>query len=132
MDKLGERLRDDAASIDAEISAELDHRIQASLQGVAPERARPSSQPARPYSFWWASSLTGIAAAIAVIAIINLERPGPEPVANNPVQQLVMPGIDLKAETAMLTSPLEQELKALQSDLKKAEQAVREDIDLDF
>ncbi len=135
MDKLGERLRDDAASIDAEISAELDHRIQASLQGVAPERARPVSQPARPYSFWWASSLTGIAAAIAVIAIINLERPAPEPIAGNSVKPLVsvqppvMPGIDLKAEAAMLTSPLQQELEALQSDLEKAEQAVRENVE---
>ncbi len=138
MDKLGERLRDDAASIDAEISAELDHRIQASLRGVAPERAQPASQSPRPYSFWWASSLTGIAAAIAVIAIINLERSGPEPSAGNSVkplvtvQPLVMPGIDLKAEAAMLTNPLQQELEALQSDLKKAEQAVREDVELSF
>ncbi len=138
MDKLGERLRDDAASLDAEISAELDHRIQASLRGVAPERAQPASQSPRSYSLWWASSLTGIAAAIAVIAIINLERSGPEPSAGNSVkplvtvQPLVMPGIDLKAEAAMLTNPLQQELEALQSDLKKAEQAVREDVELSF
>ncbi len=132
MDKLDKRLRDDAASIDAEISAELDHRIQASLQGVLPERTRPAARPARPYSFWWASSLTGIAAAIAVITIINLERPGPEPVANNPVQPLMLPTINLKVEAAMLTSPLQQELEDLQSDLKKAEQAVRETVDLSF
>jgi hypothetical protein len=132
MDKLGKRLRDDAASIDAEISAELDYRIRASLHGVEPERARPASQPARPYSRRWASSLTGIAAAIAVIAIINLERPGPEPIVSNPVQPLVLPIINLKVEAAMLTSPLQQELEALQSDLRKAEQAVREDVDLSF
>jgi hypothetical protein len=132
MDKLGKRLRDDAASIDAEISAELDHRIRASLQGIEPERAGPASRPARPYFFWWASSLTGIAAAIAVIAIINLERPRPEPIVSNPVQPLVLPIINLKAEAAMLTSPLQQELEALQSDLRKAEQAVREEVDLSF
>jgi hypothetical protein len=40
-----------------------------------------------------------------------------------------MPGIDLKAEAAMLTSPLQQELEALQSDLEKAEQAVRENVE---
>lgn len=132
MDKLAKRLRDDAASIDAEISAELDHRIQASLQGIEPARARPASQQARPYSRWLASSLTGIAAAIAVIAIINLERAGPEPIASNPVQPLVLPIINLKVEAAMLTSPLQQELEDLQSDLRKAEQAVREDIEISF
>ncbi len=132
MDKLGRRLRDDAARLDAEISAELDHRIQASLQGVAPERARPASQPARPYSRRWASSLTGIAAAIAVIAIINLERPEPAPIADNFVRPLVIPTINLKAEAAMLTRPLQRELEDLQSDLKKAEQALREDVDLSF
>ncbi len=132
MDKLAKRLRDDAASIDAKISAELDHRIQASLQGIEPERTRPASRPARRYSRWWASSLTGIAAAIAVIAIINLERPGPEPIVSNPVQPLVLPIINLKVEAAMLTSPLQQELEDLQSDLRKAEQAVREDIEISF
>jgi hypothetical protein len=67
-----------------------------------------------------------------VIAIINLERPGPEPIVSNPVQPLVLPIINLKVEAAMLTSPLQQELEALQSDLRKAEQAVREDVDLSF
>lgn len=132
MDKLGKRLRDDAASIEAEISAGLDRRIQASLQNVAPERARPASQRSRPYSFWWASSLTGIAAAIAVIAVINLERPEPTPIAGNTVQPFVIPAINLKVEAAMLTSPLQQELEALQSDLRKVQRAVREDVDLSF
>ena len=132
MDKLGKRLRDDAVSIEAEISAGLDRRIQASLQNVAPERARPASRRSRPYSFWWASSLTGIAAAIAVIAVINLERPEPTPIAGNTVQPFVIPAINLKVEAAMLTSPLQQELEALQSDLRKVQRAVREDVDLSF
>lgn len=132
MDKLGKRLRDDAASIDAEISAGLDRRIQASLQNVAPERVRPASRRSRPDSFWWASSLTGIAAAIAVIAVINLERPEPAPSTGDTVQPFVIPVINLKVEAAMLTSPLQQELEALQSDLRKVQRAVREDVDLSF
>jgi len=41
-----------------------------------------------------------------------------------------MPSIDLNAETAMLTGPLQQELDRLQSDLKKAEEKVKQEIGL--
>ncbi len=130
MDKLAERLREDAASIDATISDELNSRIQASLQGVQPEGAAGTVEPARPRWFWWASSLTGVAAALVLIAIVNLRAPEPAPaVAEVPVKPLVLPAIQWRTETAVLTSPLEQEIDNLQSDLKKAEEAVREDID---
>ena len=39
-----------------------------------------------------------------------------------------VPVFDLHAETAVLTSPLSQELEDLQTDLKKAEEKLREDI----
>ena len=42
----------------------------------------------------------------------------------------VQPPIELNMETAMLTAPLQEELEALQSDLKKAEEKVRRDIGL--
>ena len=73
MDKLKEALREDAAAIDATVSAELDDRIRASLEGVQPERPN-APRPRRGLSMWWASSLTGVAAAAAVIAVINLSR----------------------------------------------------------
>ncbi|MDH3338076.1 MAG: hypothetical protein OEM76_09670 [Gammaproteobacteria bacterium] len=130
MDKLARQLRDDALKIDCTISEELDERIRASLQGITPEPVQKPGATARPAWFWWASSLTGVVAAIAAIVIINVQAPEPQPVAENPaVTPLVLPTIKWNAETAVLTSPLEQEIEDLQSDLKKAEEAVKQDID---
>jgi len=130
MDKLAKQLREDAERIDATISAELDDRIRASLQGVNPESADERRWPSKPTSFWWASSLTGVAAAIVVIAVVNLRAPDPVPVTPQTAQApLILPKIEWNARTAVLTSPLEQEIEDLQADLKKAEQAVKEDID---
>ncbi len=132
MDKLTRQLRDDAARIDASISPELDARINASLRAVTP--VKEASPRPRSWSFWLASSLTGAAAAIAVIAIVNMRQPEvAEPAAVAAVEQdtsYTVPVFDLKAETAVLTNPLSEELQALQSDLKKAEQKVREDVGL--
>jgi hypothetical protein len=131
MDKLANRLRRDAESIDVEVSDELDHRITASLRSVTPHAesvAVPRSR--RPAMFWWASSLTGIAAAATVILIVNSQQP-PEPATPTPANIVAaVPVIDWKAETAMLTGQLQQELDDLQSDIKKAERKVREDIGL--
>lgn len=134
MDKLAKRLREDAEKIDATISPELDERISASLRAVSPERPAEKRQPARSWTFWLASSLTGAAAAIAVLAVLNLRDAPVEPapvIAGSTVPEIVeVPVFDLHAETAVLTSPLSQELEALQSDLKKAEEKLREDIGL--
>ena len=129
MDKLAKRLRDDAERIDATISPELDDRIRASLQGVRPETPRASASAARPRWFWLASTLTGAAAAVAAIVIINLQAPEPVPTVAETAPPLVLPDIKWRAETAVLTSPLEQEIEDLQADLKRAEEAVKEDID---
>lgn len=128
MDKLAERLRDDAARIEVDVSDELDRRIEASLR--AQTRQAPARPPARPPLFWWASTITGIAAAVAVIAIVNLQvEQQPEPAV--PVDLLATtPRIELNAEAAMLTAPLHDELDRLQSDLRKAEEKVRRDIGL--
>ena len=73
MDKLANRLRKDAATIDAEISGQLDSRIQASLAAIGPETAPRQREPRRrPASFWLASSLTGVAAALAAIAVLHV------------------------------------------------------------
>ena len=131
MDKLADRLRRDADSIDVAVSDELDHRIAASLRGVTPEAKVVSAvRSQRPALFWWASSLTGIAAAAAVIVIINLGARDIRQTVTPATIASSVPAIDLKAETAMLTGPLEEELDALQSDLKKAEEIVKADIGL--
>ena len=130
MDDLAKQLREDAGRIECEVSPQLDDRIRASLEGMQPETAAQPRRQSRSLSFWWASSLTGIAAAIAVIVLINLQAPTPGPAVTEPVPQaFVVPTIKWQAETAVLTSPLEQEFEHLQSDLKKAEEAVKQDID---
>ena len=71
MDKLAEQLKSDAKAIEVEVSDELNRRIRASLRGTEPERDERVRPQQRPAAFWWASSLTGIAAALVVIAVIN-------------------------------------------------------------
>lgn len=132
MDKLAEQLKKDAALIDARVSDELDRRIEASLHATELERPSPSRPEARPASFWWASSLTGIAAAMVVIVILN-SMDGTEPVETPPqsiANTFEVPRVQLKTESAMLTEPLRQELEDLQSDLKKAEEKVKQDMGL--
>lgn len=128
MDNLAKRLREDAERIECTVSEELDERIWASLHGITPEpvvQAKPKS-----FSFWFASTLTGVAAAIAFIAIVNLQAPEPGVAPTQPTPTaLILPMIELKAKTAVLTAPLEQEFEDLQSDIKKAEEAVKQDID---
>ncbi|MCH9006076.1 MAG: hypothetical protein IH838_12425 [Proteobacteria bacterium] len=134
MDKLAKQLRADAALIDVQVSDELERRITASLHGLSPEGQEPPTIQQRPAAFWWASSLTGVAAALIVIAVINSqsrldEAPTRAPEIS-PIAVLTTPIIDWKTESAMLTSPLRKELEDLQADIKKAEQKVKEDIGL--
>ena len=133
MDKLANKLRSDAAIIDADVSDELDARIRASLHNVTPETHRAPHRP-RPQVFWFASTLTGVAAALAVIAFININREEipPAPPVQETMQAFALPELDLNAEAATLTGPLAEELENLQADLKKAEAAVREDVRIDF
>lgn len=131
MDKLTQQLKRDAEAIEVEVSDELDRRIAASLRGVSPEREAPKRRPA---AFWWASSLTGVAAALILIAVVN-SRSGHEALPRSisdtsPVATSVSPIIEWNAQSAMLTSPLRKELDDLQSDIDKASRKVREDIGL--
>jgi hypothetical protein len=137
MDKLADRLRKDADNIEVAVSDELDHRIAASLRSVTPLQESESIVTSRrSASFWWASSLTGIVTAVAVIIFINSgtsQVPATATPATTTTPASIaaaVPAIDWKAETAMLTGPLQQELYALQSDIKKAERKVKDDIGL--
>jgi len=129
MDKLANRLREDADKIEVTVSEELDRRITASLQGVTPEGVA-ARERARPVGFWWASSLTGIAAAAAVIALMNMQQAGDPPTATPTDIVAAVPVIDWQAEAAALTGPLQEELENLQADIKKAEEKVKKDIGL--
>ena len=130
MDNLAKRLREDAAQIECAVSEQLDDRIRASLENITPQEPAKPERKGRPLTFWWASSLTGVAAAIALIAIVNLQGSNPGiPTTEPGSQPLVLPSIEWQAETAVLVSPLEEEYEKLQSDLEKAEEAVRQDIE---
>ena len=137
MDKFTRKLREDADRIDAEISAQLDSRIRASLTGIEPEALRQEGPRRRPAWFWLASSLTGVAAAVAVIAVLNVMQPEepvavPRVAAGHTPQPVALPALDLDVRAAMLADPLAQELEDLQADLKKAEELVRGDVRIDF
>ncbi|MEM9402090.1 MAG: hypothetical protein AAGA44_06270 [Pseudomonadota bacterium] len=137
MDNLAKRLRDDAEAIKADVSPQLESRIQASLEAVVQERPATVEAPRTERSalFWWASSLTGIAAATALILMVNTNTV--DPVADNTVANQVepalqlpeLPRLPLKVEAAMTTTLLEQELENIQSDLQRAAKAVENDVD---
>jgi hypothetical protein len=129
MDDLAKKLRADAEQIEVSISPLLDDRIRASLEsanqdGVVTGRRSQSA------SFWWASSLTGIAAALALIAIVNVTGPEPEiGITEPPPPSLAMSRMEFNLQPAVLTQTLEQELADIQADLRKAEQVVRDDLE---
>jgi hypothetical protein len=137
MDEFESRLKRDAEEIRAGISPELRTRIDASLR--ATEQIRPVPEtPASGMNLWWASSLTGLAAAVIVIVLINWNRPTNElvpveavasvPDNINQNQGLYRPQL----KTVVFTKPLEEELIRLQADIERARKNVREDIDFTF
>ena len=132
MDKLAEQLRLDAEQIDAQVSAQLDERIRASLESASQQQPKaPAERPST--TFWWASSLTGIAATLLVIAIVNLSSTEPEPGMTQPppgdYDYMATRFDRLKLKDAVSTQTLQQELVDIQTDLRKAEQALRDDIE---
>lgn len=140
MDEFEKRLKQDAAAVEASVSPQLRGRIDASLRGT--ERAHTAAVEKRPVSrLWWASSLTGLAATIAIIVLVNLGRdasvPVEAPVAELPTVpdtglDLPMIPTDLDLQSADFAGPLQEELLKLQADIEKARNSVREDIDFTF
>ena len=137
MDKLERRLKEDAGFIKADLAPELQERIRASLESTQPAKQTPRTTKTPGTSLWWASSLTGLAAAALLIVVINWNG-GVEPVAevSDPappeITWSIQSGFSLHAETVEWTAPLEEELKNLQSDLEKARESVERDLRLSF
>jgi len=140
MDEFEKRLKRDADALQVEVTPALQSRIDASLRGVEPIRPVPTRGQGS-IRLWWASSLTGLAAVIALVVIGNLNQPESgvdqdsvlvvrtEPPM--PVEfPLISPELDLRS--ADFTSPLEEELLKLQADLEKARETVRKDVDFTF
>ncbi len=140
MDKFEQRLKRDADNIRAEITPDLRERVDASIRGT--QRIKPVPDATSPgINLWWTSSLTGLAAAVIVIVLINWNRPVAEPVPVEPVAHRTVPrAIDelqgfsppRLIKTAEFTTPLEEELARLQADIERARATVRKDIEFSF
>lgn len=142
MDEFEKRLKRDADAIRAEVSPELRARIDASLHGIEP--LRESKRSASPVKLWWASSLTGLAAAVIIIGLVNWNRPGTEVVPGEtladataetalPTEPPLLIGTQmLDIRTADFTNPLEQEMLNLRSDIERARDRVKQDLDFTF
>jgi hypothetical protein len=140
MDEFEKRLKRDAEAMQVEVSPALRSRIDASLRGVDPIKPVSESRQA-PARLWWASSLTGLAAVIALVLIGVLNKPEPAAVQEvdvvartEPLMPAELPLLspELDIRSAEFVSPLEEELLKLRSDLAKARDNVREDIDFTF
>jgi hypothetical protein len=140
MDEFENTLKRDAEDIRAGVSPQLKARIDASLR--ATKRIEPVPESRTPgINLWWASSVTGLAAAIIVIVVMNWNRPATEPV---PLEQVADRTVPVAVEelqgfspprlikTADFTTPLEEELARLQADIERARANVKEDIDFTF
>ncbi len=140
MDEFEHRLKLDAQAIRAGISPELRSRIDASLRATEQIRPVPES-PAPGMNLWWVSSLTGLAAAVIVIVLINWNGPSTAPVPLEQVADRTVPvAVDelqglyppWLIKTADFTSPLEEELARLQADIERARANVKKDVDFTF
>jgi len=140
MDEFERRLKRDADAIQAEVSPELRARIDASLRGTAQLRPASRKTEPAPANMWWASSLTGLAAAVMIIVLINWDRTESVPVPAETIANVTVPADPnplmtppmLDIRTADFTSPLEDELVRLQSDIEKARESVKKDLDFTF
>ncbi len=118
MDEFEKRLKRDADAVKAEVSPELRSRIDASLRAIEPVRTT-SVRRRGTASLWLASSLTGLAAVLVLVVIVNLNKPDANPVQEDVVAghteppmpidlPLISPDLDIRS--ADFTSPLEEEL----------------------
>jgi hypothetical protein len=140
MDEFEKRLQRDADDIQAEVSPELRARIDASLRGT--KRIQPVPEAGNPgINLWWTSSVTGLAAAIIVIVLINWNSPAPQQIPVEPVVASTVPAAldELQGlnpphliKTADFATPLEEELARLQADIERARATVRKDIEFTF
>ena len=139
MDEFEKRLKQDAQDIEAKVRPQLRERIHASLRATKRIKPVPEARSSG-INIWWASSLTGLAATIIVIVLLNWNRTAtvespPEPLANHTVPEFdELHGFNPPKliRTAELTMPLEQELAKLQADMERARAAVKKDIEFTF
>jgi hypothetical protein len=136
MDDLERRLREDAGAIRAEVPPQLTARIASAVRGA---RALPPARREFGWPLWLAASLTGaVAAAVAIVSVnrgsMDIAPPPPAEAVAESVPEYIreFEQLPLRAKTADLTAPLEEELKNLRSDLERARENVEQDLDFTF
>ena len=139
MDEFEKRLKEDAAAIRISASPELRKRIAASLEVEREYRDDHRATRTLHGRLWWLSSVTGLAAALAVIMFLNWNPVGDDTddaqFADVPSADSVEAGLPrlpealrLNVKSAELTEPLEVELERLQSDIDKARRSIEQDV----
>jgi len=131
MDKLDRQLKDDAAAIEAQVTPALRLRIAASLRAARPASSAVGRPPRRRFRLGPLGSLTGVAAAGLLLAVLKLqpETPPPAPLSATPAFVLQSPPVvPLSIRQAGLTRPLKMELESLQADLEKVRATVERDL----
>lgn len=139
MDEFEDRMKRDALAIDASVSPELRARIDASLRGTQQIRPVAESRTGG-MNLWRASSITGLAAAVGVIALINWNSPVVDIVPEERVAFVTVPEYieelqsryPTRLENADFASPLEEELLKLRADIERAKANVEADIKFTF
>ena len=133
MDRLAQRLREDARDIEVTISPELESRLQASLHGIAEQRQKSGRTAVESWRFHLKAALTGAGVAAVLLAAINLGMREPEVFVTEPdLAAIELPAVPWRVEPAVLTTALEEEYADLRSDLRKAEEAVRAELEAVF
>jgi hypothetical protein len=138
MDKLRKRLQDDAADVEASVSPQLREGIDASLRAAERRNGPGERHPAaisRARAFRWSGGLLGVAAAAALVAVLN--RPPADPQRLRPPETLPytakLPNpIPPQLRPAELTDPLQDELANLRADLRKVQKTVERDLGVTF
>ncbi len=132
MDKLEQQLQQDAEEIRPILAPEVSARLMARIKDTQQAGSRDERHGSG-ISWWLASSLTGVAAAAVVLAVMSLnsemspQQPAGEFVAQTVPKELAEfdNRLPLRLENVVMTTPLEEELQNLESDLEKAREAVR-------
>ncbi|MEX2124774.1 MAG: hypothetical protein WD795_12845 [Woeseia sp.] len=142
MDNLEQRLKEDAGRIKAPVPPQLKVRIDASLRA---HRVTPPVRRDLTYPLWLAASLTGVTAAVVAIVFMNWAQDwasirNPELQRTDDAVAYSVPEyvseferqLPLRTKAAVLTAPLEEELKNLRTDLEKARENVEQDLEFPF
>ena len=140
MDEFEKRLKRDATAIDASVSPQLEERLAASLHSAGREVPVAEQRSPAFSRLWLASSLTGLAAAAAIMMFVY--RTEPE-IVEMPVVAETVPdyreymeqlqeNLPLRTETVEFADGLEEELTRLKADMLKARETVSRDLDFTF